>query len=146
MNGLEVYCLSFPEASILYLQLSENLVINTETTFRILKIINPQFVLNIQDIISLKTINSNLEETEEFVFPILENFEYGEIIYSKIRPSLYQSEAINVYYEWVFIVSNEIPTGGFLTIYFPSNYYNLEESSPCPIITLNHGLKWIDAV
>lgn len=46
----------------------------------------------------------------------------------------------------MFIVSNEIPEGGFITLYFPSNYFNLEQSDPCPIIELNEGLVWNDEV
>ena len=71
---------------------------------------------------------------ENFEFPPLDPFNYGDILYSKVRPSSYEAENVYIDYEWVFIISNPIPKGGYITAYFPPNYYNLEESDPCPEI------------
>lgn len=62
---------------------------------------------------------------EEFIFPSLDPLDYGVVKYAKVRAFNYDALGIDVRYEWVFVPSNSIPEGGYITLYFPSNFYNL---------------------
>lgn len=51
--------------------------------------------------------------------------------------------AIDVEYEWVFVLGNNVSAGGRIILTFGATYYDLESSSPCPIIELVQGVTWV---
>jgi hypothetical protein len=40
------------------------------------------------------------------------------------------------------VFTNDIPTGGKIVLTFGATFYDLESSSPCPVIELVDGVQW----
>lgn len=147
VTGTPIDCYSYPKANILvFANMPKVIAPFDEVTFKVNNFLNPSYVVNLQKSMELWTYTNAFREDERVLYKNLPPFGFGKINRAYVLPYRYQALNIAVTYDWIFVNSNEIPQNGKIVLYFPANYYDLESSSPCPIVELVHGVEWIDPV
>lgn len=154
-NNAPLTCYSYPEANIMLIESLPVIPKNNEVIIRINGFTNAPYVVDLHKSILMWTFSLSryhpaappyLMELEQFKYLELSPLAYGVIMDAYVLPYHYEALKQDVTYDWVFRLSNDIPTGGKLVLYFPANYYDLESSSPCPTVELVEGIEWIDPV
>ena len=148
-------CYSYPEASMMIIENLPIIPSGNEAIFRITGFVNAPYVVDLHASILVWTFSLSkylpatpvyLVELEQFKYQELTPLDYGSIMDAYVLPYEYQASKPEVTYDWVFRLSNDIPAGGKLVMYFPANYYDLQSSAPCPTVQLVQGVEWIDPV
>lgn len=148
-------CYSYPEANMMVIENLPVIPANNEAIVRITGFTNPPYVVDLHASMLVWTFSLSkylpatpvyLMELEQFKYLELDPLTYGTIMDAYVLPYEYQALKPAVTYDWVFRLSNNIPAGGKIVMYFPANYYDLQSSSPCPTVELVQGVEWIDPV
>jgi hypothetical protein len=146
-------CYSFPEANMMVIENLPVIAASNEVIIRITGFVNAPYVVDLHASILVWTFSLSkyhpavpayLMELEQFKYLDLDPLSYGSIMDAYVLPYEYQALKPDVTYDWVFRLSNDIPTGGKIVMYFPANYYDLQSSSPCPTVELVQGIEWIN--
>lgn len=104
-------------------------------------LINPPYAADMKSYLNIITIDSfegsdtgniGLREKENVIYTNFAAFSPGTASNVNVFGTRYEANQVNVEYNWVFILNDDIPTGGKILLKFPPNYYSLE-SDPLPV-------------
>jgi len=132
-----------------------NAVLSVQDIIYIKNLVNPPYAADMKSFLTLITIDSfqgsdtanpaGFREKENVLYLNFAAFQAGSITNVNIFGSRYEANQPNVEYNWIFVLNDDIPAGGFILLKFPPNYFSLESTpSPIGLITSNN-LQTIDS-
>jgi len=143
-GSLILTCHSYFEAATLLIEGLPAVPANNEAIIRITGFTNAPFVVDLHAAFEMWSFSDLNIEVERFLYTDLAPLAYGAVNDAYVLPYAYQALRPDVTYDWVFRLTNDVPAGGKLVLYFPANYFDLESSAPCPTVELVQGLAWLD--
>ncbi len=146
-TGLECYfseiivqtCYSYPEVSMVLIDRLTDVLAQTtgttnEYTFTIKNFVNPPYVGKLAGGLQIFTIDTDTTASNVFVlweeikYLDFENYEAGQIETASVYATEYFASAVDVEYNWIFVLKNGVADGGRILLEFPPVEYNLLSS------------------
>lgn len=101
-------------------------------------LVNPPFAADMKSFLTIITVDSfqgsdtgnpaGLREKENVLYTNFAAFSPGSVSNVNVFGTRYEANQINVEYNWVFVLKDNVPSGGKILLKFPPNYFSLEST------------------